>query len=417
MARLLLLLPSLALALVAPARPLVRTTTRLSPLQAETVKEVKLKQAPNLESPPVDSSKQAPKVNGGIVIGLRKLAVVTGASSGLGLYGALSLAKRGDYYVILACRNVERAERVAKEMGFPANSYTVLKCELGSFQSVRDFVFNLRAFKGPRPLDALVCNAAVYLPADPKPRFTEDGYEMSMGVNHLGHFLMTQLLLPDLQKAKGARCVIVGSITGNSNTIGGGLVYPRADLGDLSGLKAGPGAEMADGKPFFGAKAYKDSKVCNMMTVQEMHRRFNAKTGITFSSLYPGCIAETGLFREKRGWFRSIFPVFMKYVTGGYVSETEAGDRLAQTVWDPVAAKSGVYWSWNGNAQQVGLYDPSSGSVKGAGGSGGEIFENAYSASTKDESTAAAMYEASMAACGLGELSQKRAGGSLDGEQ
>merc|ERR1711924_586490 len=239
-----------------------------------------------------------------------------------------------------------------------------------------DFVFNLRAFKGPRGLDALVCNAAVYLPADPKPRFTEDGYEMSMGVNHLGHFLLTQLLMSDLEKARNARCIIVGSITGNSNTIGGGLVYPRADLGDLSGLKQGPGAEMADGKSFFGAKAYKDSKVCNMMTVQEMHRRFHDKTGI---------------FREKRGWFRSLFPVFMKYVTGGYVSEAEAGDRLAQ----------GVYWSWNGNAQQVGLYDPSSGSVKGAGGSGGEIFENAYSASTADEKTAAEMYEASMKACGL----------------
>ena len=114
-----------------------------------------------------------------------------------------------------------------------------------------------------------------------------------MGVNHLGHFLLTQLLMSDLEKAKNARCIIVGSITGNSNTIGGGLVYPRADLGDLSGLKAGPGSEMADGKPFFGAKAYKDSKVCNMMTVQEMHRRFHDKTGITFSSLYPGCIAET----------------------------------------------------------------------------------------------------------------------------
>ena len=57
---------------------------------------------------------------------------------------------------------------------------------------------------------------------------------------------------------------------------------------------------------------------------------------------------------------------------------------MAQVVYDPVASKSGVYWSWNGNAQQVGLYDPSSGSVKGAGGSGGEIFENALR-STADE--------------------------------
>ena len=108
------LLPSLATALVAPARPLTVTPARLAPLQAGAVADAeKLKVAPKLESPPVDSSGTLPKVNGGIVIGTRKLAVVTGASSGLGLYGALSLAKRGDYYVILACRNVERAERIA----------------------------------------------------------------------------------------------------------------------------------------------------------------------------------------------------------------------------------------------------------------------------------------------------------------
>ena len=63
---------------------------------------------------------------------------------------------------------------------------------------------------------------------------------------------------------------------------------------------------MADGKPFFGAKAYKDSKVCNMMTVSELHRRYHASTGINFSSMYPGCIAETALFREKRPWFRRV---------------------------------------------------------------------------------------------------------------
>ena len=74
---------------------------------------------------------------------------------------------------------------------------------------------------------------------------------------------------------------------------------------------------MIDGKAFNGAKAYKDSKVCNMMTVNELHKRYHASTGITFSSMYPGCIAETQLFREKRGWFRFIFPLFMKYVTGG----------------------------------------------------------------------------------------------------
>lgn len=376
-------------------------TTSATQLFAAQVDETPLKVAPELESPPVDSTKQFPKVNGGIAIGSRKLVVVTGASSGLGLYGAKELADSGKYYVIMACRDVKRAERIAQEMNFPANSYTVLKLELGSFESVKSFVFNLRAFKATRALDRLVCNAAVYLPKDPMPRFTEDGFEMSMGVNHLGHFLLTQLLLPDLEKAKEGRVIIIGSITGNSNTIGGGLVYPRADLGDLSGLEVGAGSEMADGGSFFGAKAYKDSKVCNMMTVQELDRRYHAKTGVTFSSLYPGCIAETGLFREKRGWFRKIFPYFMKYVTGGYVSEKESGERLFQVVDDDQCAKSGVYWSWNGNAQQVGLYDPTAKVVKGAGGSGGAIFENAFAAATQDVKVAEKMYDLSMKAVGL----------------
>ena len=135
--------------------------------------------------------------------------------------------------------------------------------ELANLQSVRDFVGNLKAFKGLRPLDHLICNAAVYLPTDPNPRWTDDGFEMSLGVNHLGHFLLVNLLLDDMAKAKNARCCIVGSITGNTNTVGGGLVYPFADLGDLKGMEQGARKPIAmpDGKPFFGAKAYKDSKV------------------------------------------------------------------------------------------------------------------------------------------------------------
>lgn len=139
-----------------------------------------------------------------------------------------------------------------------------MKLELGNLQSVRDFVTNLKAFKSARPLNHLICNAAVYLPKDPKPQWTDDGFEMSMGVNHLGHFLLVNLLLEDMSRAKGARVCIVGSITGNTNTVGGGLVYPFADLGKLQGFEKGmtKPVTMADGKPFFGAKAYKDSKVC-----------------------------------------------------------------------------------------------------------------------------------------------------------
>ena len=71
-------------------------------------------------------------------------------------------------------------------------------------------------------------------------------------------------------------------------------------------------------------------QVCNMLTMGEMHRRFHKDTGVLFSSLYPGCIAETGLFREHYKLFRTLFPPFQKYITKGYVSEEDAGARLAQ---------------------------------------------------------------------------------------
>jgi protochlorophyllide reductase len=291
---------------------------------------------------------------------LNPLPVITGASSGLGLNCAASLSKTGRHFIIMACRDIEKGKRAAKEMNMPDNSYVVMKLELGSLQSVRDFVFNLKAFKSARPVQNLVCNAAVYRPTDPEPAWTDDGFEASMGINHFGHFLLVNLLIDDMAKAKDARLCIVGSITGNTNTVGGGLVYPQADLGSLKGFELGAKKPiaMADGKPFFGAKAYKDAKVCNMMTVSELHRRYHASTGISFSSMYPGCIAETALFREKRPWFRKAFPWFMKYVTGGYVGMEEAGERLAQVVDDPQCAKSDVYWSWNGGAQQVGRWSP-----------------------------------------------------------
>ena len=228
-----------------------------------------------------------------------------------------------------------------------------------------------------------------------QPKYTADGHEEQLQINHLSHFLLCSLLLPEMSKVKGARMIIVGSITGNSNTVGGGLVLPLADLGQLEGLEQGAKEpiSMVDGKVFNGAKAYKDSKICNMMTVNELHKRYHESTGITFSSIYPGCIATTQLFREKRGWFRTLFPLFMKYVTGGFVSEEEAGDRLAQVVRAPETKKSGVYWSWNGGARQVPVKDFKEGIVRGTGGSGGEIFENTPSDQVADPVRGAKMWE------------------------
>ena len=89
-------------------------------------------------------------------------------------------------------------------------------------QERRDFLCR----RSEMPLDCLVCNAAVYLPTAKEPRFTADGFEISVGTNHLGHFLLANLLLEDLKQRKETaknppRMVIVGSITGNTNTVAG----------------------------------------------------------------------------------------------------------------------------------------------------------------------------------------------------
>jgi protochlorophyllide reductase len=240
-----------------------------------------------------------------------------------------------------------------------------------------------------RPLDALVINAAVYKPRLKEPERSPQGYEISMATNHLGHFLLIQLLLPDLQRSShpSRRVVILGTVTANSKELGGKIPIPApADLGDLSGFAAGFQAPiaMANAKPFKPGKAYKDSKLCNMITTQELHRRLHQSTGITFSSLYPGCVADTPLFRNTPQAFQTIFPWFQKNITGGYVSQALAGERVAQVVADPAFSASGVHWSW-GNRQTK----------------GGKQFSQELSDKASNPETATRMWEYSMKLVGL----------------
>ncbi|MDX2244685.1 MAG: protochlorophyllide reductase [Leptolyngbyaceae cyanobacterium bins.302] len=281
--------------------------------------------------------------------------VITGASSGVGLYAAKALAKRG-WYVVMACRDLPKAEQAARSLSIPQDSYTVLHVDLGSLESVRKFVQDFRATG--KTLDALVCNAAVYMPLLKAPLRSPEGYELSVATNHLGHFLLCNLMLEDLKHSGSAdpRLIILGTVTANSKELGGKIPIPApADLGNLAGFEAGFKAPIAmiDGKPFKAGKAYKDSKLCNMITVRELHRRYHDSTGIVFNSLYPGCVADTPLFRNSLPIFQKVFPWFQKNITGGYVSQELAGERVAQVVADPEFKQSGVHWSW-GNRQQEG---------------------------------------------------------------
>jgi protochlorophyllide reductase len=350
------------------------------------------------------------------------LVVITGTSSGLGRKTAIALLRTGEYHVIGGVRDLDKMEAVAEVDGFPSADFTPMLCELNSFDSVKEFCDNVQDFCMDKPIDRLICNAGVYQPSLPYPKWSKDGHEQTMQINYLSHFLMIRYvvvvvyfvhvdvvlatdyfthtthlyysyskLLPSLMQSKDPRVTMVGSVTGNDNTVGGGGVYPIADLHELDGFEAGftnPVA-MADGYSFDGAKSYKDSKLCLMMLSNTLHAKYNKLTGISFSSIYPGCIAESPLFREKRTWFRQYFPIFMKFITGGFVGEEEAGQRLFQVAHDPRCTKSGVYWSWNGGPREGRGMEAveKGGQISGGGGAGGgwdSIFENDQSAKVLD---------------------------------
>ena len=310
--------------------------------------------------------------------------LITGTTSGVGLNATRALVQQG-WTVITANRSPQRAAAAADALDLPQERLKHVLMDLGDLDSVRQAVDGL-----PERLDALVCNAAVYKPKLKRPERSPQGYEISMATNHFGHFLLVQLLMNRLGASShpSRRVVILGTVTANSKELGGKIPIPApADLGDLSGFEAGfrEPVSMASGKRFKPGKAYKDSKLCNMITTQELHRRFNRDTGISFTSLYPGCVADTPLFRNTPRVFRKIFPWFQRNITGGYVSQPLAGERVAQVVADPEFAESGVHWSW-GNRQTK----------------NGQQFSQELSDKVTDSQTAERVWDLSMQLVGLG---------------
>ncbi|MBD2326730.1 protochlorophyllide reductase [Alkalinema sp. FACHB-956] len=317
--------------------------------------------------------------------------VITGTTSGVGLYAAKSLIDRG-WHVILANRSVGKAETAANELGFPQESYTIMQLDLASLTSVRQFVANFRALG--RSLDGLICNAAIYMPLLKEPLFSPENYELTMATNHLGHFLLCNLMLEDMKKStyNDRRMVILGTVTHNPDELGG-KIPPRPDVGNFDGFAAGFKAPitMAKGDKFEPVRAYKESKVCNVLTMRELHRRYHTSTGITFVSLYPGCVADTPLFRNHYPLFQKLFPLFQKNITGGYVSQELAGDRVAMVLADPEYKQSGAYWSW-GNRQRK----------------DGQSFVQRVSPQARDDENARRMWDLTMNLVGLGAVAAAR---------
>ncbi|MBQ1088102.1 oxidoreductase [Streptomyces sp. B93] len=195
-----------------------------------------------------------------------RVAVVTGANSGLGYVIARELARKGAH-VVLGCRSEVRGREAERRLGeeVPGAETELLRLDLADLGSVREFA---AAYRHER-LDLLVNNAGVMaLPYGT----TADGFETQFGVNHLGHFALTGLLLPALLATPDARVVTVSSMT---------HLFANIDLRDLNSERR-----------YRRWVAYARSKSANLLFVHELTRRLEASCAeVTAAAAHPGYAA------------------------------------------------------------------------------------------------------------------------------
>ncbi len=273
--------------------------------------------------------------------------LVTGGNSGIGFECARSLARAGRHVVIASrSRRVsdEAVRKIAAESG--AERIEAMDLDLASPSSIRALVAEIAARE--LPLDTLVCNAGLQFFAK-APVLSDDGYELTFAVNHLGHFLLTNLLLRRLASRAPARIVIVSSGVHDPKRFTG---MPKADIRDIDTLAATGGATRG---AFNGGLAYVNSKVCNLWFAYELARRLEAAglsradRPIAINAFDPGLVPGSGLAREYPGWMRfvwgSVMPAMASALTpfvAGISTAPKSGDALARLVLDPRLGAAGA---------------------------------------------------------------------------
>lgn len=214
-----------------------------------------------------------------------KTVVITGANTGIGKEVAKELARR-NARVIMACRDIQRGERAAEDIQKEVcqGQIVVRKLDLASFNSIRDFAKDVTLAEDK--INILINNAGVF---GPPFSLTEDGYETTFAVNHLGHFLLTNLLLEKLAASAPARIIIVSS-----------KLYERAKM-NFNNINSE--------EEYKGIAAYAQSKLANMLFSFELSKRL--PKGITVNSLHPGFVA-TDLPRHMLGSSlkQLLYPIF-----------------------------------------------------------------------------------------------------------
>ncbi|KAM6942700.1 retinol dehydrogenase 13-like [Xenentodon cancila] len=249
-----------------------------------------------------------------------KTVLITGANTGIGKETALDMAQRGAR-VILACRDMTRARIAADEIRQKSGNGNVVvkKLDLASLQSVRDLARDVQ--ENESRLDILINNAGIMM----CPKWeTEDGFEMQFGVNHLGHFLLTDCLLDLLKKSAPSRVVIVSSLAHER----GSIHFDDINLD----------------QDYTPDRGYRQSKLANVLFGKELAARLLG-TGVTVYSLHPGVI-RTELGRH----FFPNLPLWKRVLVSLIMTMCKSPWEGAQTtifcaVDESLANVSGLYYS------------------------------------------------------------------------
>lgn len=235
-----------------------------------------------------------------------KIALVTGANSGMGLATTVELARKGAK-VIMVCRNRQRGEEAlaAAKQKSHSEDIELMLCDLASLESIRSFA---EEFTRKYPiLDILINNAGV---VTIKRQLTKDGFEMDLGVNHLGHFLLTNLLLEPLKAAEQGRIVVVAS---GAYKIGA-LYYEDPTLA----------------RRFNPAKAYARSKLANILFTKELAARLQG-TRVTVNCVHPGAVGTNIGVNRETGFGKSI----LKLLSYFFLTPEQGADTAIYLATEP----------------------------------------------------------------------------------
>lgn len=247
---------------------------------------------------------------------MKKTAIVTGANSGMGKATTLALMNK-DYHVIMACRSQSRGQRALDEVTNQAKSGScdLYICDLSSLTSIKEF--SDQVHQNFNSLDLLINNAGVILTSRQE---TAQGFEMQLGVNHVGHFYLTKLVLDLLQEKRAARIVNVSS---------GAHKAGKIDFKDI---------HMEKGYGTF--KAYSRSKLANILFTRELAKRLEG-TVVTVNACHPGAVGTSmGVNRETgfgKGLLRFLGLFFL-------TPEQGADTAVFLATSDEVAGVSGQYF-------------------------------------------------------------------------